>query len=124
MLGVCGYLGLEINTLTGAAPNILMTVAMSDAIHLFSAFYESRKKGFDFISGAKYSFLKNFYPTLLTSVTTSIGFFSFFGALVEPVAHLGIMVGFGVFFAWIVTYFFLAPSIILTKKYFPRLKVI
>ena len=46
MMGICGYLGLEINTLTGAAPNILMTVAMSDAIHLFSAFFESQKKGF------------------------------------------------------------------------------
>ena len=122
MMGICGYLGLEINTLTGAAPNILMTVAISDAIHLFSAFFESQKKGFGFTDGARYSFIKNFYPTLLTSITTSIGFLSFYGALVEPVAHLGVMVGVGVIFAWIVTYFFLAPAIIWLKKYFPEVE--
>ena len=99
-----------------------MTVAISDAIHLFSAFFESQKKGFGFTDGARYSFIKNFYPTLLTSVTTSIGFLSFYGALVEPVAHLGVMVGVGVIFAWIVTYFFLAPAIIWLKKYFPEVE--
>jgi len=123
MMGFCGYLGLEINTLTGAAPNILMTVALSDAIHLFSAFFESRRKGFDFMGAAKYSFIKNFYPTLLTSITTAVGFASFYGALVEPVAHLGVMVGFGVIFAWLVTYLFLAPALLLTKKYFPEVEV-
>ena len=122
MMGFCGYLGLEINTLTGAAPNILMTVAISDAIHLFSAFFESQKKGFSFVDGARYSFVKNFYPTLLTSITTSIGFLSFYGALVEPVAHLGVMVGVGVVFAWIVTYFFLAPAIIWGQKFFPEVE--
>ena len=116
MMGFCGYLGLEINTLTGAAPNILMTVALSDAIHLFSAFFESRKKGFSFFDAAKYSFIKNFYPTLLTSITTAIGFGSFYGALVEPVAHLGVMVGMGVIFAWVVTYLFSCSSTFDDKK--------
>ena len=32
------------------------------------------------------------------------------------------MVGVGVIFAWIVTYFFLAPSIIWLKKYFPEVE--
>ena len=122
MMGFCGYLGLEINTLTGAAPNILMTVAISDAIHIFSAFFESRFKGFKFLDGAKYSLVKNFYPTILTSVTTAVGFLSFYGALVEPVAHLGVMVGIGVIFAWLVTYFFLAPALVWGKKYFPEIE--
>ena len=121
--GVLWVLGTGDQYITGAAPNILMTVALSDAIHLFSAFFESRKKGFGFLDAAKYSYIKNFYPTLLTSITTAIGFGSFYGALVEPVAHLGVMVGIGVIFAWVVTYFFLAPVLLMTRKYFPEVEV-
>jgi predicted RND superfamily exporter protein len=51
-----------------------------------------------------YSLNKNFYPTLLTSVTTAIGFYSFASAKVKPIAQLGVSVAFGVVFTWIVSY--------------------
>jgi len=118
MLGACGYLGYKINTLTAAAPTILMTIALSDAVHVFSAFFQGVKNNFNVISSLRYSLKKNFYPTFLTTITTSVGFLSFFDAKVEPVAELGIIVGIGVVFAWLVTYLGFGPGILLLGKYF------
>ena len=118
MLGACGYLGYKINTLTAAAPTILMTIALSDAVHVFSAFFQGVKNKFNVISSLRYSLKKNFYPTFLTTITTSVGFLSFFDAKVEPVAELGIIVGIGVIFAWLVTYLGFGPGILLLRKYF------
>jgi predicted RND superfamily exporter protein len=118
MAGSAGYLGQTLNTLTSATPTILMTIALSDAVHIFSALFLGLKGGYSLNSSLYYSMHKNFYPTLLTSLTTALGFLSFFNALVEPVAELGVVVSVGIVFAWIVTYFFLAPAIKVSEKYF------
>lgn len=121
MLGAAGYLGQTLNTLTSACPTILMTIALSDAVHIFSALFLGLGAGYSLKSSLYYSMLKNFYPTLLTSLTTALGFLSFFNAKVEPVAELGIIVSCGIVFAWYVTYFFLVPSIQLSEKFFKKL---
>ncbi|MAW07274.1 MAG: hypothetical protein CME61_03215, partial [Halobacteriovoraceae bacterium] len=123
MMGAYGYLGYKINTLTAVGPTVLMTIALSDAVHVLSAFFQSLKSGFDLTSSLRYSLRKNFYPTLLTSITTSVGFASFFDAKVEPVADLGIMVGMGVLFAWLVTYLGLGPAILFCRRFFKTLSV-
>lgn len=121
MLGAAGYLGQTLNTLTSACPTILMTIALSDAVHIFSALFLGLNAGYTLKSSLYYSMMKNFYPTLLTSLTTALGFLSFFNAKVEPVAELGIIVSCGIVFAWYVTYFFLAPAIQLSEKLFKKL---
>ncbi|MCO4754990.1 MAG: MMPL family transporter, partial [Bacteriovoracaceae bacterium] len=63
------------------------------------------------------SLTKNFYPTILTTITTSLGFLSFFDAKVQPVSQLGIAVGLGAVFAWLSTYFLLGPILALLPKF-------
>ena len=121
MLGAAGYLGQTLNTLTSACPTILMTIALSDAVHIFSALFLGLKEGYSLKSSLYYSMIKNFYPTLLTSLTTALGFLSFFNAKVEPVAELGIIVSVGILFAWYVTYFALVPCIQLSEKFFKKM---
>jgi predicted RND superfamily exporter protein len=123
MLGASGLLGLKINTLTSGAPTILMTIALADAIHIFGSFFNALKNEFSYQSSLRYSLKKNFFPTLLTSITTAFGFLSFFDSLVEPVSELGIMTGLGVLFAWLVTYFFLAPLLVLMPRFFKKFTV-
>jgi uncharacterized protein len=104
MLGTDGYLGHEINTLSAVAPNILLTVAIADTVHILTVYFFGLFQGFSNHLAVRYSLTKNFYPTLLTSITTAIGFFSFAGAKIGPVAQMGISVGFGVLYAWLCTY--------------------
>ncbi|MDA8793996.1 MMPL family transporter, partial [Bacteriovoracaceae bacterium] len=115
MIGFLGYLGFKINSMSSAAPTILLTVAIADSIHVLSSYYYSFKQGLSNYESALYSLRKNFYPTLLTSITTSIGFISFFGAKVQPVAELGALVCAGVMVAWLNTYLFLGPVLISLK---------
>lgn len=120
MLGLAGFADLKINSLTSACPTILMTIALSDAVHIFSSFFVGLKNNFTIESSLFYSLKKNFYPTLLTSFTTALGFASFGTAKIMPVSDLGLMVAGGVVFAWLVTYFALAPLILFTKKRFEK----
>lgn len=109
MMGTAGYLGEKLNSLSSAAPNILMTVAIADAIHLLTVFYLSLRSGMSRLDSLRYSMEKNFYPTLLTSLTTSVGFLSFAQAKITAVAMMGLEVAIGVMYAWFLTYFMIAP---------------
>ncbi len=116
MMGFGGYLDIQVNMMTMVAPTILMTVTIADAIHILTVYFLCLKNGYTSIEAAKFSMNKNFYPTLLTTASTAMGFFSFAMARVVPVAELGILVGFGVFFAWLITYGILGPILLLIKQ--------
>lgn len=113
MLSMSGYLNHSITTISAAAPSILFTIAVADAIHIMTVYFFGLKQGFSNTNAARYSLTKNFYPTFLTSLTTAIGFFSFSNSLIKSIADLGVEVGFGVIFAWLVSYFILGPLLVL-----------
>lgn len=112
-LGTMGLLGLSLNTLTSATPTILLTVALADAIHILTVFYLGKKSGFAHRDALRLTLGKNFYPTLLTTITTALGFLSFFDAKIKPVSELGIAVGIGAVYAWICAYALLGPLLAL-----------
>lgn len=113
MNGLAGYLGHTFNTISSAAPTILLTVALADAIHLLTYYFYSLNKGLDNISAVRESLTKNFYPTLITSITTCLGFMSFSTSMVIPIADLGVQVGLGVVVAWIASYVLCSSILIL-----------
>lgn len=104
MFGLMGFLGLKINLLSSLIPPILFFVSMSDAVHLMNAFRKSNhadKK--DELKGALNIV---WIPTLLTSVTTAIGFLSLIWINTEPVQNLGLFAAVGILFAFIITFTF------------------
>ncbi|MCB9091825.1 MAG: MMPL family transporter [Halobacteriovoraceae bacterium] len=103
-LGVFGYFGFTLNSLSSVIPTIILTVALADTIHILTSFNLAQKKGYDKASSIHYSLDKNFYPTLLTSFTTFIGFISFSKSEIEVIAELGLSVGIGVILAWLYSY--------------------
>ncbi len=121
MMGFMGYAGVVFNTLSAACPTILLTVAIADAIHVLTVYYLCLGRGFSNKAAVEYTLTKNFYPTLLTTLTTGIGFISFSNAKVAPVAGLGLTVGVGVIFAWFVSYFILGPLLIFLPKFSKRI---
>lgn len=105
--GFGGYLGIEITNITVILPQILIAIGVADSVHVLVTFFRAMSQGATKTEAAEYSLLKNFMPTLVTSITTAAGFVTFASADLKPIVGLGIMAGFGTIVAWLLTYFVL-----------------
>ena len=85
-MGIGGWMGYSINNMTAIVPQILVAIAVADAVHILVSYFRAIKRGADRQTSAHYTLDKNFVPTVLTSVSTAIGFFSFSQA---DIARLG-----------------------------------
>ena len=99
--GVMGLLGLPITIMTSLLPPIILFVSSSDSIHLISALRNS--------SDRRQAMAKVFFPTFMTSITTTAGFFSLMVLPVGPLQALGFLAGTGTLLAFALTYL-LAPN--------------
>ena len=72
-------------------------------------FFIARRAGYDQVDSARHALVKNLMPTILTSVSTAIGFFSFATAELKPLGELGILAGVGAIIAWFLTYLIVGP---------------
>lgn len=102
-----GVLGMELNPVTTMLPQILIAIAVADSVHILTSFYRARRRGKEKKAAAHYALTKNFVPTLLTSLSTAIGFFAFVSANLKPTSQLGAVAGVGTLSAWGVTYLIL-----------------
>ncbi|MBI2570735.1 MAG: MMPL family transporter [Candidatus Schekmanbacteria bacterium] len=108
-LGSAGWLGIEISTITIVTPQILIAVSIADAVHILSHYYRALRAGVARRDAAFFALRRNIKPTILTSVTTAVGFFSFATAKLEPVSGLGLLAGLGTMAAWLATYWIVGP---------------
>lgn len=104
LLGLMAATGNKITILGSLIPPIILFVSTSDTIHLMNGYRKST--GASKTDRIKYAMKKVFMATVLTSVTTAIGFFSLLTITTEPVQLLGIFAGIGVIIAFIVTFLF------------------
>lgn len=112
-LATSGWLGIEMSSVTFTLPQVLIAVCVADAVHLLVGFYRARKAGLSRRDAARHSLQKNFVATVLTSVTTMFGFFSFATADLPPLAGLGLLAGLGTVYAWFITYALVGPMMVL-----------
>ena len=110
------FCGFTINNVTAIIPPIMLAIAVADSIHLVSeSIYKRRRRvlrpGADKNKTLSSVVKELFVPCLFTSLTTAVGFLSLTVSRIPPVRELGIVVGAGVFFAFIVT-FTLLPALI------------
>jgi predicted RND superfamily exporter protein len=108
-----GILGIPFNNMTSIVPQILLAVGVADAVHVLVTFFDDLRRTGDRRKAARHALRKNLQPTMLTSVSTAIGFFAFSTAAVAPISQLGILAGIGTLLAWVYTYFVFGPLIIL-----------
>ena len=107
-----GYLEIMSSTI---AP-ILLCVGVADAIHMISKYDDSREKGL-VKSRSIIEMLKTLgNATLLTSITTAIGFASLISSTVMPMKKFGIYTAVGVILAYLITILFLPAALRLSKK--------
>jgi predicted RND superfamily exporter protein len=102
-IGITGWLGIEISSITAALPQIMLAIAMADSVHVLSTFSGARRR-MEPGDAARYALAKNFIPTLFTSATTAAGFVSFAASPIKPIAGLGLAASVTTMAAWCFTY--------------------
>ncbi len=118
--GLAGYLGIKFNNLIAMVPTILIAIAIADSVHILVSYFQFRSSGENERDATRKAFEKNFKPTLLTSISTAIGFFSCTTSDLIPLRDLGILAGFGTLFAWLFTVLFMTPILSKLKVNYKR----
>lgn len=114
-LGFMQLSGTPLNMMTTLLPVIMLVVGMSDVVHLVSKYLEEIRYGRTKTVAIKNMLKKVGVATLLTSLTTSLGFVTLIGVGMQPIQDFGIFTAVGVLMAFILSILFI-PSIFLNIK--------
>lgn len=115
IVGFMGSIGQPINLVLTVLPSIIFVVAMSDVIHLVTKYFDELRSGKDKLSAVKIAYREIGFATLLTSVTTAIGFLTLLTVGMKPIHNFGIFIALGVMIAFLLAYTMLPALLILTK---------
>lgn len=122
LLAVIGSLGLmqlsgaSLNMMTTLLPVIMLVVGMSDVVHLISKYLEEIRLGNDKISSLRIMVKKVGVATLLTSLTTALGFATLIAISIEPIQLFGKYTAIGVLLAFVLSILFIPSIFIWLKK--------
>jgi predicted RND superfamily exporter protein len=121
--GMMGYVEIYYNSLLAAIPGVLLAICIADAVHILNSYFHYRVLDNNSDDSLRFALTKNFQPTLLTSISTSISFVSLSGSEIAPIRDLGLLCGFGTMLAWFFTYLFIGPSISIFARVLDNSKV-
>lgn len=100
-MGLAGFLGIPLSPPSISAPNIILTLATADCIHIIWTAVRHVGDGVSKREAIRRSLSDNFAAVFYTSATTAIGFFALTFSESPPFQHLGLIAGIGVVLAWI-----------------------
>lgn len=100
-MGIGGHLGMDLAPVTILAPNIILTLAVADCIHIISSVQRNLRSGMERDDSIRLALRKNFLAVFVTSATTAVGFLSLNFSDAPPFHYLGNMSAIGVIAAWI-----------------------
>jgi len=108
--------GRSINIFFVVLPVILFVVSMSDVVHITSKYYEEIRLGRSKLLAIKKSVREIGLATLITSLTTAIGFLTLVTSDIVTIRSFGLYTAVGVFIAYVLAITVLPAVIILNKK--------
>jgi predicted RND superfamily exporter protein len=114
VLGLMQVTGKEIDLMVMILPTILFVVGMSDVVHILSKYFDELRLGTEKIPALKIAFKEIGLATLLTSITTAIGFLTLLTASIDPICDFGLYSATGVILAFILAYTLLPAVLVLT----------
>lgn len=114
--GTLAFFNKPINILLIVLPPILLVVSMSDVMHLLTRYRDLIDKGLEKNDALKLTIKEIGAATFLTTITTTIGFFSLIFVSISPIQDFGFISGLGVVFTFILTYATLPALFYLTPK--------
>ncbi|HXH81548.1 MAG TPA: outer membrane lipoprotein-sorting protein [Candidatus Tectomicrobia bacterium] len=110
-LGVMAALGIWLNPLTTIMPQILVTVAIAEAVHIVATYVMLRRGGRPRAAAVVETVEHNFTACLVTSLTTAIGFASLTTVSLVPMRELGVGACAGVLLAFALTFTLLPAAL-------------
>jgi uncharacterized protein len=111
-MGLAGWSGVALTTATAVAPVIVLTLAISNSVHLVAAFQRAVELGQARAQAVRHSLRLNLAPVALTSGTTVVGFLSLNYSDAPPFRELGNIVAVGVIVSW-ATALLVVPALLL-----------
>lgn len=105
-MGLLGLTGRELSVMSALYPVLMVIVGTSDVIHIMSKYIDELRKGVSRTEAINTTIREIGMATLLTSVTTAVGFLSLVTSRVEPIRDFGINSAIGVFVAYLTVVFF------------------
>lgn len=94
--GIAGWLGIQLTGPVFSVPNMILTLAVADSVHLFVSILQLLKKGRSKSVAIAEAMKINFTAVVATSVTTAIGFLSMNFSDTPPFRDLGNIAAIGV----------------------------
>ncbi len=102
-IGCAAWLGIPLSPTAVAAPNIILTLAVADCVHLLAACFNRMRRGLDKQAALVESLRSNARAVFLTSLTTAIGFLSLNTSDSPPFGDLGNITAIGVLWAYLLS---------------------
>ncbi len=99
-LGLCGWYGTAISTISAMAPTIIMTLAVADSVHVLLTFQRYLIAGLTKLESVKRSLEHNIKPMFLTCLTTFVGFITMNFSDSPNYREFGNIVSLGIIFAF------------------------
>ena len=99
-MGIGGYAGIELTPISMAAPTVILTLAVADAIHIYITLKSLLQEGMEKPKAIIESLKINFLPVTITSATTIVGFLALNFSDSPPYWHLGNITAVGIGAAW------------------------
>lgn len=116
VLGIMKLAGKPIDIMLIILPTIIFVVGMSDVVHILTRYFEELRNGLSKIGAVKIAFKEVGLATLLTSVTTAVGFLTLMTSSIQPIANFGSTTAIGVFVAFILAFTMLPAVLILSPR--------
>ncbi len=108
-----------INLVNNVVPPLLITLGLSDAVHLCERYRELREEGMVAREARHQVPRLMFLPCLLTSLTTAVGFLSLATATAPVLRRFGILAALGVMLAFAIT-MVVVPSLLALDESMPK----
>jgi predicted RND superfamily exporter protein len=105
-MGLLGFLGRELSAISALYPVLMIIVGTSDVIHIMSKYIDELKKGKTKKAAIKVTIREIGLATLMTSLTTAVGFGSLITSKVFPIRDFGLNAAMGVMVAYLTVIFF------------------
>lgn len=105
-MGGLGLAGRPLSAIAALYPVLMIIVGTSDVIHIMSKYIDELRAGQDKESAIKTTIKEIGLATLLTSITTAVGFATLVTSKIDPIRDFGINAAIGVMVAYVTVVLF------------------
>lgn len=113
-VGILARTDLPLGIMLNVLPIIIFVVGISDVVHLITRYFEELRLGNEKFSALKTAYKEVGLATLLTSITTGVGFLTLLTSNIEPIREFGGYTAIGIVLALFLA-FTLLPAVLVVS---------